>query len=570
MRKVEEFEQTQTSERSRGWRSDDNLGVHRDSDLARDTKDTGSDVVDDSTLCMDGPSSATSSSNRDATMQSLHRALSAARAQRAHEQGEGSVMGPSTTALATSAPLHLQTAPIDNLERSDSAPAWSASEQETWTSLSVPAHIPFDFGFENEFQAGPAGFQSPPLDIVSRSASADGFVSPPVLDWSNTIQTPTGPVQGSEHVGLPMATSAYLSHYSNSRRSSGSESLANTFQAFALEGSPASRPPMPYLPSSDSIKRIEGEIDIAGRRKRPRPAPLGQSAVRSRSSGALTTLSPTVRSSSSIASPLTLRHVKSTGHSLNTRYAGIRKTSSAQRSPLNFATFAEAENFHALINQQSMASLSSEAAMAETPVPFISQHFDFPDGEPTLSPHTTVPEFEGYVHMPGPTPMTHLHPALSSPPITPFTTEFMIPTYPGHMMPPVSAPPQFAHFPEFTPPYSAGPLTSSSWSEAALPSPDYPIFPPVTQIPSVSFPNHPFSEGVFAIPHMIIPTDQHSTEPTMLQPEKKTEFVHHEFPGQKDNLANVAQQLPQSGRPKDFVWTNQTKNDFRGDSTSGT
>ena len=492
-------------------------------------------------------------------MQSLHRALSAARAQRAHDQERGPLVGPPHTAPGTSEPLQLQTASIDNLERSDSCPVWPSAEPEAWTSLSLPAHIPFDFGFDG-FQTESPDFQSPPLDIGSRSVSADALVSSSFHEWDSVSHTPTAPLQISEHVGLPVAASTYLSQYGTSRRSSTSDQLANTFEAFALGTSPASRPPMTFIPHGESIRRVEGEIDLAARRKRPRPAPLGQSAIRSRSSGALTTLSPTVRSGSSMASPLTLRHVKSTGHSLNARYAGVRKTSSAQRSPLNFATFAEAETFHALINQQSMASLGSEATMAETPVPFVSQHFDFPNDEPTTLEYTTVPDYEGYVHVPAPTPMTHLHSALTSPPITPFRTEFMIPAHSGHMMPPVSAPPQFAHFPEFTPPYSAGPLTSSSWSDAPLPSPDYPIFPQVTQIPNVSFPSQPFSEGVFAIPHMIIPTDQRSTEP--LQDVKKTEFVHHEFPGQKDNLASVAQQLQPSGRPKDFVWTNQTQNDF--------
>jgi len=67
-----------------------------------------------------------------------------------------------------------------------------------------------------------------------------------------------------------------------------------------------------------------------------------------------------------------------------------------------------------------------------------------------------------------------------------------------------------------------------------------------------------------------VPTDQyrhfpHSPDKPEMSPtlseQKKTEFFIHEFPGQKEEHAHVAQQLAQQ-KPKSYVFANATPNDY--------
>ena len=433
---------------------------------------------------------------------------------------------------------------------------------ETWASLSAPEHVPFDFGFgESHAKAssstiGDLSFESGPQMANPLIASTHA--------WREPLQTPTFPQQMSEHMGVASSPAFAIQNYSDSRRGSTSEQLATTFETFDLVGTPPTRPPMPSIPSGDSIRRVEGEIDIAARRKRPRPAPLGPAAIRSRSYGALTSMSPTMRSTSAMSSPLALRHVKSTGHSLNARFARVRKPSSAQRSPLNISTFAEAESFNSLMAQQNFAAFTPSTTGPEAATPVTHQHFETAASLPMPAMDVAAQNPEHSTHMPFHTTMQQLHPTMTSPPTTPFTTEFYLPANSSsYMMPPVSAPPQYATFPDYTPPYSAGPLTSSSWSDAPLPSPDYPNFPHVAQVPSVTFLAHPSQESHYHFPGILMPSEHRYAQSPLMQPEEnKTEFHIQEFPGQREEHALVAQQLAQNNKPKSYVFNNQTQNDF--------
>ena len=60
--------------------------------------------------------------------------------------------------------------------------------------------------------------------------------------------------------------------------------------------------------------------------------------------------------------------------------------------------------------------------------------------------------------------------------------------------------------------------------------------------------------------HFMTSPDKSEVSPALSE-EKKTEFFIHEFPGQKEEHAHVAQQLAQQ-KPKNYVFTNATPNDY--------
>ena len=257
----------------------------------------------------------------------------------------------------------------------------------------------------------------------------------------------------------------------------------------------------------------------------------------------------------------TVRQVKSTGHNLNARFGGVRKPSSAQRSPINIATFAEAEAFNQLLARQAATVQSQNAANVVQ------------NNTPTVAPFSgsQIPSEHEFGSMAQKLDIAnryqlaatqHLTLSTVSPPVTPFNTEFGHHGQ-GHLgLPPVSAPPQYASFSDFTPPYSAGPLTNSSWSDAPLTSPDVPNFPAVTYIPSAghnqmteSMPGH--------FQHFMLPSDNKADLDGMSPhlDQKKTEFFIQEFPNQKEEHAHVAQQLAQN-QPKNYVFANTAPSDY--------
>jgi hypothetical protein len=159
-------------------------------------------------------------------------------------------------------------------------------------------------------------------------------------------------------------------------------------------------------------------------------------------------------------------------------------------------------------------------------------------------------------------PMTqHLTLTTASPPTTPFALEFDH-SQGGYSMAPVSAPLQYASLPDYTPPYSAGPLTNSSWSDAPLTSPELPSFPPVTYIPSI---NHSQKSESFSghFHDFILASDckPESDSGSSTSESKKTDFLIQEFPNQKEQHANVARQLAQN-KPKTYVFANTAPSDY--------
>ncbi|KAI9847753.1 MAG: hypothetical protein M1838_000798 [Thelocarpon superellum] len=119
----------------------------------------------------------------------------------------------------------------------------------------------------------------------------------------------------------------------------------------------------PPSTSPPAVEGNTGSTNIAARRKRPRPAALGSAALRSHSYLGSFPVSPNAKSSFLGPQP-TVRRIKSTGGNLNTLRGRVQKGApgSAQRSPLNFETFAEA----GALNETTTRDASvSDAALSE-------------------------------------------------------------------------------------------------------------------------------------------------------------------------------------------------------------
>ena len=554
-KKQEEFENAHFSGGNDGTYQD------RSADDSAMVKDEDDQSDDDDYLSGRPMTSEADDASKEAAWASLQRALNAAKgpqpSQQQHSQSQlhHSMPPPMRQHESTTAAPFVGTPrarPQIPQPQTFARKSWA----DAWASHQVFQDQSFDFGFDT--QTTQPDFQhSAPTSHSSQSQIQETcLVSPD--SWHDALPTPRGLTHDSlagQHDFQP--PDLPLPAYPHSRRGSAADSLTNNFDAFALATESPHALTTPT--TANPISQPEGHLDLAARRNRPRPAALTSASLRSRSYGAMTSISPTFRPGMTPGPPI--RHVKSTGHSLNARYSGIRKPSSAQRSPMNISTFAEAEALNRLMAEQAAAA-QAPAPRTDTTGPLMSPdhlpahshaHFDYVAN--SLTHHV------GHASQYQLPTTQHLTLMTASPPVTPFATEFD-PSHGGFAMPPVSAPPQYASFPDFTPPYSAGPLTNSSWSDAPLTSPDIPNFPPVTYIPSLG---HPFERHSVAghFQEFILPSDlkQEMGPMSATIEQKKTDFFIQEFPNQREEHAHIARQLGHT-KPKSYIFANTAPSDY--------
>ncbi|KAK1150176.1 hypothetical protein N8T08_000075 [Aspergillus melleus] len=345
-----------------------------------------------------------------------------------------------------------------------------------------------------------------------------------------------------------------------SRRES-SDELADTLEGIGIHGTHG----LPQLANraDPSWKDAGKELDLAARRKRPRPAAIGTSRSSSMLAGSAS-MSPTTSRLPSYGSGHSVRQSKS-AQCLNSRYAGVRKASAAQRSPLNLSTFAEAGAL-----ASSKAEMSSMLQPAVTtgalapPTPLTPEDFHH------LLP--TTPSDGGYCLSAQPTsqlfPTTQpMQTNIASPPATPLAVDIMS-SYPYQgVAPPMSAPAHYTSFPDYAAACDGAVLTGRSWTDAtSMPSPEAAFqsrcpIPQQGDIPSMSYEHSVGS--VSGSPTLMYPTtdgDMPTLTASLAGDSKPTEFYIHEFPEQQEAHRFVAQQLPQ--KPKAYTFTNQTPNDF--------
>lgn len=499
--------------------------------------------------------------SKEASWASLRRVLGQAKAAQVQHvpQPKPTMAPPGLPAPAQPMTIQLPLRPISH------HPSASAPSAPAWSTAGAPYPSPaaldqtFDFGFDdNELAIDTCDPDDMKMDPLAEYIHESFVVSPQDLEGSFETLKGIAHQQNDPAAGLP-SPGLTMPEYPDSRRQSAAvtEELSNNFGNFALAGSSptnvGSRRPSEPIRCPPS-----GSLDIAARRKRPRPPALTSASLRSRSYGAMTSVSPTFRPSmANPPVPHTIRHVKSAGHSLNSRYAGVRKASSAQRSPMCVSTFAENEAFNQLMAHQAMNGNS----LMDLPQPMLSpdiisnNHMTDPEKNPFFSQGV---DMSASFSMQGGQSLS----LTTSPPITPLPSDFMVrgASQQSHGPTPASAPPQYVSFPEFTPPYSAGPMTNGSWSEA-LTSPEVPSFPPVTYVPSLGYSRH---GDVLSghLQHFVLPSDTTTDFDLDSQLDrKKTEFYIQEFPNQKEEHAHIAQQLAQQ-KPKNYVFANTAPQDY--------
>ncbi|KAL4809601.1 hypothetical protein BDV18DRAFT_132424 [Aspergillus unguis] len=396
-----------------------------------------------------------------------------------------------------------------------------------------------------------------------QAQSADGSVSPTAslpadadsAVWSSVTSSAELSVSGldnsqplTDYRSASDANAPYNMQYLQaeetlSRRGS-SDVLSDGLHGIGITTSPSLSQLGNRTDRAPAWKETGKELDLAARRKRPRPAAIGTS----RSSSILPTsaMSPTTRGQSHN----TVKQSKS-AQSLNSHYAGIRKASS-QRSPLNLSTFTETGVLSSAKTELSTMLQPVTTGLAP-PTPLTPEDFQH------LLPNT--PSTDTYCLSAQPT--SHMFPTtqpmqinMASPPATPLGVDMMSTyQYPG-VAPPMSAPAHYTTFPDYG--CESG-MPGRSWEATSMPSPEVTF---QSQCPldlaSMSYEQALESHEGGASGSPFCETDLQTGEAKAAN----TEFHLYEFPDQDEAHRFVAQQLPNQ-KPKAYTFANnQTPTNF--------
>ncbi|KAJ5777339.1 hypothetical protein N7520_000585 [Penicillium odoratum] len=394
-----------------------------------------------------------------------------------------------------------------------------------------------------------------PTSSHSISQNVDAFAGAQFTQHEEWVETPkdhmhAGP-DGLSYTNMQYPLSMQTPDISVTRRES-SSALTASLEGIGIctPGSAASSQ------AGGSWKGPGQELDLAARRKRPRPAAIGTSNTRSlAASTSMSSLSPTSRVPSSGAGN-SMRHSKS-AQCLNNRYAGVRKASAAQRSPLNF-TFAESGSMKSTKTEMLRPSVSTTLA---PPTPLTPQDFQhFMPASPTdsycLSAHSNTQFF------PSSQPMQV---NIASPPTTPL--DIYSPFTYQNAAPPMSAPAQASNFPEYIN-CEPAPMTARSWADTtALSSPEYPAglqvphsnnVSPVGFDASVDHRGNGFMDSVSGSPSLIYSIEDADMPISADVERKASEYSMHEFHEQQDAHSFAAHQMGSVHKPKAYTFANNS------------
>jgi hypothetical protein len=524
---------------------------------------------------------------REATFASLQRALNQAVAAREHyspQAENGVLVGNSDISLnlPTSDLAPSGNGPPNSLNSAFSEWASSRDSSMTWTPSQSP---------ENALEYGG-------LNAVQFSSSNDRLTVPPME--SQTDQDMTG-TDAFGHVQLSHQSPAWDGHFHGqadaipedqpvsesmygslrfstlqlpeghvARRASSSEELAESMGNIGIT---SARPPhqtvqqLPNRMDGPVWRRPEKELDIAARRKRPRPAAIGTSNS-TRSLVGPSSMSPTTRIPS-FGGPHPLRHAKSS-HALGSRYAGVRKLSAPQRSPLGISGFPEAScsgSANTDVKRRLQTSVSASNLAPPTPLtPEDLQHL-LPSTPREHQYNLSIRRPADGQLFPTTQPMQI---NVASPPATPMSVDLLSQLQYQTLAPPMSAPAQYSSFPQYSP-CSSAPLTGVSWSDMhPVPSHDTSLFQSNYQMSRT--PNYVYEQDIdpdsqaasqwpLTDTSTLYGTIKDSATVVINEDQKVTQFHIHEFPEQQEAHRSVAQQLPPQ-RPKNYTFSHQTPSDF--------
>jgi hypothetical protein len=355
------------------------------------------------------------------------------------------------------------------------------------------------------------------------------------------------------------------------RRGSGSSELANNFDTIHLQKVQSHQSQHSQQNPDEKVFKTPQlpQMSLAQRRKK-RPEALGAIGMRSQSCIGPEHPSP-LGKTMSLGSASSVRRIKSTGNSLNVIGSRVQKSgfASAQRSPLNFSTFQEAEAMHH-INQYGAPSPNSRSVSTNGQVPMT------PHTPAAINEQTSIDWSKSLAHSTSnPNMFQHqqfqamkFDNAATSPPGTPYQH---LPAYMSHphahmMAPPQSAPAHITHFPNFSPPFQAMPGTPAGYFPPVPMPQDSFQYPPVQQhgLPGHG-PMYGYQPGLdmygFQQPHIVNnspPFPGFFGIPPPPPPTKELEVVMTTFP----KPAESASPPKEPHRPKQFTFQNSGPQDF--------
>ena len=490
---------------------------------------------------------------RDATFASLQRALNAAVAARDQHGPGGAESDDSVSPTTVLPPNNTITSTDVNGERSQDSIPWIPTQ-----------NTQEGFEYDTLNSAFTSADDSLTTHALDNQHPATSQFHPQAEQWMGHLQTPAQSFpchRTASDAGASYNNMQYpflQPHEASLSRRGSSDELANTLEGIGIRSAPSHSVVQPEpAPEQSSVppKETGKELDIAARRKRPRPAAIGTSG--SGRSSALSARSPTRVSSNNPGQ--SIRQSKS-AQSLNSRYAGVRKASAAQRSPLNFS-FAEAGALNPTKAEMLQPSVSCSTLAPPTPITPEALHHLLPTS-PT----------DGYCLSAQPStqffPTTQTMPVnMASPPATPLPIDVMSQFPYTSMAPPMSAPAQYTTFPEYAP-CEPVPLTARSWADSAsVPSPDLAFqnschapqadISPISYDPTVDQ-STADNEAISGSPVDYHPKGIDMTFGTGAAGDAKAnDFFIHEFPEQQEVHRYVAQQLP-SQRRRNYIFANKT------------
>lgn len=358
-------------------------------------------------------------------------------------------------------------------------PDWDISNWVADTPIEMPFknEEPLDFGANLEAYSHMM-YPHSAEGLGAGNMSCQTFFSTSSSDGDACLMTP--PLKTSPMPSLPSELEA--------RRGSGSSELAKNFDTIRLQ-QPRSRTGLRdevfcSSPPSDAGVALEKpsvseprialsgsqatmgmgkmgkacpapRIDLASRRKRPRPAALRPDSQRSHSCAAPLTLSPHSQGSSTagIGSNPSVRRIRSTGQNLNVTSGGVQKPGlrSAQLSPRNLQSFLDVTGLRhpSPVKRESMDSTESSSHNGKPPTPLTPGKVEFqPDMWSNFTPYAPSPAFRWESNDQDAHYALAAGQGISSPPTTPFNIDafpmmppFEQPQGSSYQCPPQSAPP---------------------------------------------------------------------------------------------------------------------------------
>ncbi|KAI9802045.1 MAG: hypothetical protein M1825_003101 [Sarcosagium campestre] len=445
---------------------------------------------------------------------------------------------------------------------------FSAWDSDKGSSSNWPPAQHFDGHFEghNDQQQHSQALISDGLSHDSRSPSLlDGIVS----ESPQSISTRLGsagqdvPVQGS----LGLESQSPNPPDDSTRHESCPAGFANELQARNIHA----------LGSGPSANSIEDTLNIAARRRRPRPAALANTALRSQSLVGPFQVSP--RGKGALLGPASpVRRIRSTGNNIDLLRGRIQKSipGSAQRSPLSFATFAEAGAFAnapstgcpSFVTSTSQALATSAGLAPPTPLSPLNVAATMFE-QPNLFPAVSVEQpglFESVALEPQNLPLNIEYPGYFVPPAINMHSNLVSPPSTPHDAAAFNLYHQSMGLVETSPSLSVDHFGyHHDMSEEPMVSPFFASFPPQIHMPQPVYAsriNYSDSEmaGLLDLEDGNQEKASQKAEKPPASPDKMTELTFHnttppELPG-----GPAGQKGPQPKR--NFVFSNVTPDDF--------